>query len=65
MQGSGLFLAAARCVLAGVEIADSEADCPVEYYTLQGVRVNTPAKGDLLIRRQGTKVSKVIIGANE
>ena len=52
-------------VLAGVDIADSEADCAVEYYTLQGVRVKTPAKGNLLIRRQGTKVSKVIIGENE
>ena len=52
-------------VLAGVDMTDSESDCAVEYYTLQGVRVTTPSKGDMLIRRQGTKVSKVIIGAKE
>lgn len=52
-------------VLAGVDVVDTEADCAVEYYTLQGVRVKTPAKGELLIRRQGMNVSKVIIGAND
>ena len=41
-----------------VEAADSEA--PVEYYNLQGVRVDEPAAG-LYIRRQGNKVSKVYI----
>lgn len=52
-------------VLAGVDVVDTDADSAVEYYTLQGVRVKTPAKGELLIRRQGPKVSKVIIGAND
>lgn len=42
-----------------VEI-DNSADAPVEFYNLQGVRVDNPAAG-LYIRRQGTKVEKVVI----
>lgn len=32
---------------------------PVEYYTLQGIRVANPSAGQILIRRQGTQVSKM------
>ncbi len=32
----------------------------VEYYTLLGVRVSNPQAGQLLIRRQGSKVSKIV-----
>ncbi len=48
---------------AGVEdvIVDSNATAPVEYFNLQGMPVATPESGQLLIRRQGSKVSKVII----
>lgn len=43
-------------------IADIVADenAPVEYFNLQGIRVENPENG-LYIRRQGNKVSKVII----
>jgi len=41
--------------------ADGSADAPVEYYNLQGIRVSEPAKGQLLIRRQGDKVTKEVI----
>lgn len=41
-----------------VEIEDSKA--PVEYFNLQGVRVNNPENG-LYIRRQGSKAEKVYI----
>ncbi len=41
--------------------ADLDAEAPVEYYNLQGVRVDNPAAGQLLIRRQGNKVEKVIL----
>lgn len=43
-------------------IADIEADndAPVEYYNLQGIRVAEPAPGQIVIRRQGSKVTKVI-----
>lgn len=45
---------------AGLDnVAVDNADAPVEYYTLQGVRVNEPANG-IYIRRQGTQVSKII-----
>lgn len=40
-------------------IADEE-NAPVEYYTIQGIRVNNPANG-LYIVKQGKKVSKQII----
>lgn len=39
--------------------ADS-ADAPVEYYNLQGVRIENPESG-LYIRRQGNKTTKVLI----
>ncbi len=35
-------------------------NAPVEYFNLQGVKVETPATG-MYIRRQGSKVTKVII----
>ena len=38
----------------------AEADAPVEFFNLQGVRVKAPANG-IFIRRQGTKVEKVVI----
>lgn len=40
--------------------ADVDEDAPVEYYNIQGMRVANPAPGQLVIRRQGNKVSKVI-----
>ncbi len=35
-------------------------NAPVEYYNIQGVRVANPAKGQLVIKRQGNKASKII-----
>lgn len=46
---------------AGVSSVESdESDAPVEFYNLQGVKVENPSSG-LYIRRQGNKVSKVIV----
>ena len=46
---------------AGVEaVVADDAEAPVEYYNLQGVRVAEPENG-LYIRRQGNKVEKVVI----
>jgi hypothetical protein len=46
---------------SGVEtVTISEQNAPVEYFNLQGVRVNTPANG-LYIRRQGNTVTKVVV----
>ncbi len=44
--------------VADVTVDDSNA--PVEYYNLQGVRVDNPSNG-LYIRRQGKNVQKVIV----
>jgi len=38
----------------------ADTDAPVEYYNLQGVRIDTPARGQVVIRRQGTVVEKVV-----
>ena len=50
---------------AGIEnvAADAEfdANAPVEYFNLQGIRVANPEAGQLLIKRQGNKATKVII----
>lgn len=40
--------------------ADVDEDAPVEYYNIQGMRVANPTPGQLVIRRQGNKTSKVI-----
>lgn len=48
-------------IQTGVEnVADDNADAPVEYYTLQGIRVANPSAG-IYLRRQGTAVTKVLV----
>lgn len=37
------------------------ADAPVEYFDLQGIRVSNPQAGQMVIRRQGAKVEKIIV----
>ena len=44
----------------GVEDVIVDENAPVEYYNLQGVRVANPENG-IYIRRQGSKVSKVLV----
>ncbi len=39
---------------------DSDSDCPVEYFNLQGIRVAEPQPGAIYIRRQGRTATKVI-----
>lgn len=47
---------------SGVEniAAEDNADAPVEYFTLQGIRVAQPSNG-IYLRRQGSKTEKIII----
>lgn len=46
---------------AGVEdVTVSDENAPVEYYNLQGIRVNNP-EGGVYIRRQGNTVTKVLV----
>lgn len=44
----------------GIGAVEADTAAPVEYFNLQGVRVDNPADG-LYIRRQGTRTSKVLI----
>ncbi len=44
---------------SGIADVDADDNAPVEYYTVDGIRVDRPEKG-LYIVRQGSKISKVI-----
>ena len=46
-----------------VGISDIAADdnAPVEFFNLQGMRISEPAAGQVVIRRQGTKVEKLFV----
>lgn len=46
-------------VMGTTDIAADNADAPVEYYNLQGIRVANPENG-LFIRRQGDRVEKIV-----
>ncbi len=41
-------------------IADDNANAPVEYFNLQGIRVENPTTG-IYVRRQGSNVTKVLV----
>lgn len=48
-------------VTDGVEnVTVSDENAPVEYFNLQGVRVNNP-QGGIFIRRQGSRTTKVVL----
>ena len=47
-------------VITGVEETLIDANAPVEYYNLQGVKVANPEKG-LFIKKQGNKATKVVL----
>lgn len=41
-------------------ISSDDMNAPVEYFNLQGIRVADPQAGQLLMRRQGNKVEKIV-----
>ena len=41
-------------------VIGDNANIPVEYYNLQGMLINQPRAGQLVIRRQGGNTSKII-----
>ena len=45
----------------GIEAIADDENAPVEYFTMQGIRLSEPVKGQMLIKRQGTKAVKVVI----
>lgn len=58
-QMSGSYIVPLNGGTTGVEGIEIDENAPVEYFNLQGVRVENPANG-LYIMRQGDKVVKVI-----
>lgn len=46
--------------VTGINAAIADSDTPVEYFNLQGVRIAYPQAGQILIRRQGDKVEKIL-----
>lgn len=45
---------------AGINDINADDNAPVEYYNLQGVKIANPAEGQVVIRRQGSKATKVV-----
>ena len=45
----------------GVDAIDADENAPAEYYSLQGMRLDTPEKGQLVIVRKGGKSYKAIM----
>lgn len=47
---------------AGIsDVTVDDDNAPVEYFNLQGVRLSQPEAGQLVIRRQGSRVSKILV----
>ncbi len=44
----------------GVETIETPSNASTHYFTLQGVEINTPVEGQIVIVRRGSKVSKVV-----
>ena len=45
----------------GISVVEADENAPVEYFNLQGVRVDNPAAGQVVIKRQGAKATKTIV----
>lgn len=43
------------------DVSVDGSDAPVEYFDLQGIRVSNPQAGQMVIRRQGTNVEKILV----
>ncbi|MCC8037445.1 MAG: hypothetical protein LIP02_04810 [Bacteroidales bacterium] len=44
-----------------VSVDTQDTNAPVEYYNLQGIRVNEPQAGQIVIRRQGNTATKILV----
>ncbi|MGN0232750.1 MAG: hypothetical protein ACI4A8_11160, partial [Muribaculaceae bacterium] len=47
--------------IGAVLVDDSVDNCPAEYYTLQGIKVDRPSSAGVYIVRRGNKTEKVLI----
>ena len=43
-----------------IDINEDTYDIPIEYYNLQGIRIYNPEHGVIYLRRQGTKIDKIV-----
>lgn len=59
-EGDDVILSATAGTVSGIEGVEIESNEAVEYFNLQGVRVENPENG-LFIRKQGNKVAKVLV----
>lgn len=47
---------------AGIDgIVNDKNDGPVEYFNLQGMRIENPTAGQIVIKRQGSSISKILV----
>lgn len=63
IKGTGLDvskIAIGQLGQSAVEAVESDKQLPVEYFDLNGMKVETPSRG-IFIRRQGADVTKVVI----
>lgn len=51
----------AQGLTSGVDTIEADGTQAVEYFNLQGVRIDNPRQGELIIRKQGSNVSKVLV----
>lgn len=47
-------------ISTGIDSVDVDANAPAVYYNLQGIRIANPTQGQIVIRRQGNTIDKVI-----
>lgn len=48
-------------VQSGIDAVETDDNAPVEYYTIQGIRVAEPQAAGVYIMRKGSKVSKIYV----
>ena len=61
LELNGSFGAGDESGIEDIVTDNVDENAPVEYYNLQGIRLSEPAAGQIVIRRQGSKVSKILV----
>ncbi len=63
VRNYGVYTSKGDTGLSGVStiVAGDDSDAPVEYYNLQGVRIEHPTNAGVYLVKKGNKVSKIII----
>lgn len=49
-----------QTINTGVESVSIDNDSAVEYFNMQGIRIDNPADGQMVIRRQGGKANVIM-----